>query len=172
LTATAQAPSILDKPTQAYSAFGQQDVVATALQMALVADGFANRGVIMTPHVMQSIHDSSGTLVTAYTPHPWLTATNPLTAAAVTTLMQGVVTNGTAANIFPPLWNVAAKTGTAETGKDNALTNDWMIAFAPANDPKVAVAVVVPNQVGSSTGASISGPPMRTILGDALAATP
>ena len=47
-----------------------------------------------------------------------------------------------------------------------------MIAFAPANNPKVAVAVVVPNQAGSSTGAEISGPPTKTILGDALAATP
>jgi peptidoglycan glycosyltransferase len=163
----------LNKPSQAYSAFGQQDVVATALQMALVADGIANRGVIMTPHVMRDIHDSSGTLVSTYQPHPWLTATNPLTAAAVTTLMQSVVTNGTATQVgFPALWNVAAKTGTAETGPNATLTNDWMITFAPANNPKVAVAVVVPNQPGSSTGAEVSGPPMKTILGDALAATP
>jgi peptidoglycan glycosyltransferase len=162
-----------DKPTQAYSAFGQQNVVATALQMALVAEGFANRGVIMTPHVMQNIRDSSGALLTTYRPHPWLTATNPLTAAAVTTLMQAVVTNGTAAGVgFPASWNVAAKTGTAETGLNASLTNDWMIAFAPANDPRVAVAVVVPNQPSSATGASTSGPPMKTILGDALAATP
>jgi len=51
-------------------------------------------------------------------------------------------------------------------------TNDWMIAFAPANDPRVAVAVVIPNQPSDQTGASTSGPPMKTILGDALALTP
>ena len=163
----------LNKPSQAYSAFGQQDVVATALQMALVADGIANQGVIMTPHVMEQIRDTQGNLVTSYVPKPWLTATNPLTAAAVTTLMQAVVTRGTAAGVgFPALWNVAAKTGTAETGPNATLTNDWMIAFAPANNPKVAVAVVVPNQPGSDTGAVVSGPPMKTILGDALAETP
>jgi len=163
----------LNKPSQAYSAFGQQDVVATALQMALVAQGIADRGVVMAPHVMRNIHDSSGNLITTYQPHPWLTATNPLTAAAVTTLMQAVVTNGTATGVgFPAAWNVAAKTGTAETGLNATLTNDWMIAFAPANDPRVAVAVVVPNQPGSDTGASVSGPPMKTILGAALAATP
>ncbi len=170
---TTSSPSILEKPTQAYSAFGQQDVVATALQMALVADAFADNGVIMTPHVMQDIHDTSGNVLATYQPHPWLTATNPLTAAAVTNLMKGVVTNGTAAEVgFPASWDVAAKTGTAETGPNASLTNDWMIAFAPASDPKVAVAVVVPNQVGSATGASTSGPPMKAILGDALAATP
>ena len=162
-----------NKPAQAYSSFGQQDVVATALQMTLVAAGIANRGVIMTPHVMRDIHDSAGNLLATYQPHPWLTATNPLTAAAVTSLMQAVVTNGTATSVgFPAAWNVAAKTGTAETGANASLTNDWMIAFAPANDPKVAVAVAVPNQASSSTGADISGPPTKAILGAALAATP
>jgi peptidoglycan glycosyltransferase len=162
-----------NKPSQAYSAFGQQNVVATVLQMGLVAAGIANRGVIMTPHVMRDIHDTAGNLLAQYQPKPWLTATNPLTAAAVTSLMQAVVTNGTASEVgFPTSWDVAAKTGTAETGPNATLTNDWMVAFAPANNPRVAVAVVVPNQPGSDTGATISGPPMKTILGDALAETP
>jgi len=160
-------------PSQAYSAFGQQNVSATALQMALVAAGIADRGVIMTPHLMAQIRDSQGNLVQSYAPKPWLTATSSVTAAAVTTLMQGVVTHGTATGVgFPSAWNVAAKTGTAQTGTSNQLTNDWMIAFAPANDPKVAVAVVIPNQPSDQTGASTSGPPMKTILGDALAQTP
>jgi peptidoglycan glycosyltransferase len=159
-------------PSQAYSAFGQQDVTATALQMALVADGIANGGVIMTPHVMSQIRDSQGNLVETYTPKPWLTATSSTTATAVNSLMQAVVTSGTAAGVFPAAWKVAAKTGTAETGPNATLTNDWMIAFAPADNPKVAVAVVVPNQPGSDTGAKVSGPPAKTILGDALAETP
>ena len=162
-------------PRQAYSAFGQQDVVATPLQMALVAAGIANRGVIMTPHVMRDIHDNSGNLIVTYQPTPWITATNPLTAAVVTSLMQAVVTGGTATQVgFPASWNVAAKTGTAETVSATlqALTNDWMIAFAPANNPRVAVAVAVPFQPASGTGAEVAGPPMKTILGDALAATP
>jgi peptidoglycan glycosyltransferase len=169
---------INNAPLQAYSAFGQGTSVstdiATTLQMGLVVAGIANRGVIMTPHVMQEIRDSSGTLVQTYQPTPWLQATNPLTAAAVTQLMQAVVTSGTAAGVFPANENVAAKTGTAETSGafGQPLTNDWMVAFAPANDPKVAVAVTVPGQVPSSTGAEISGPPTAAILAAALAATP
>ena len=131
-------------------AFGQQDVTATALQMALVAAGIGNHGVIMTPHVMSQIRDSQGNVESVYTPKSWLTATTPGTASLVTSLMQAVVTNGTATTVgFPASWNVAAKTGTAETGPNATLTNDWMIAFAPANNPKVAVAVVVPNQPGN-----------------------
>ncbi len=177
-TAPTPAQLVNNPPLQAYAAFGQGTAVATdvatPLQMALVADTIANDGVMMTPHVMAQIRDSQGNLVTTYAPKPWLNATNPLTAAAVTNLMRGVVTNGTASGVgFPPQWDVAAKTGTAEVGSaTKPLTNDWMIAFAPANAPKVAVAVAVPNQVPSSTGAEISGPVMKTILGDTLAATP
>ena len=129
----------------------------------------------MTPHVMRDIHDSAGNLIASYQAKPWITATNPLTAAAVTSLMQSVVSNGTATQVgFPSSWNVAAKTGTAETvdAFGQPLTNDWMIAFAPANNPRVAVAVAVPNQRASSNGAEVAGPPMKTILGYALAATP
>ncbi len=167
-----------DQALPATSAFGQgfgrDTVIASPLQMALVAAGIANQGVIMTPHVMQQIRDSQGNLVENYTPTPWLTATSPLTASAVTHLMQAVVTNGTATGVFPAQWNVAAKTGTAQTFGPNGTpeTNDWMVAFAPANDPKVAVAVSVPGQPQSATGAEVSGPPTRDILGYALAATP
>lgn len=166
-----------DAPLQATSAFGQgfnqNTVIATPLEMALVAAGIANDGVIMTPHVMEQIRDSQGDLVETYTPKPWLKATSPVTAAAVTSLMEKVVTQpgGTAYGRFPASWDVAAKTGTAETGggaQGNSLTNDWMIAFAPANNPKVAVAVVVPNRPFSATGAEVSGPPTEAILGDAL----
>ena len=165
-------------PLQAYSAFGQGTAVstdiATTLQMGLVAAGIADRGVIMTPHVMLQIRDSQGNLVENYRPTPWLQATNGFTASAVTQLMQAVVTSGTAQGVFPANENVAAKTGTAETlgSFGQPLTNDWMIAFAPANDPKVAVAVSVPNQAPSKTGAEIAGPPTADILAAALAATP
>ena len=162
-------------PLQAYSAFGQGTAVstdiATALQMALVSAGLADKGVIMTPHVMANIRDSQGNLVTSYSPKKWLTATSPATAASVTALMKQVVTSGTASGVgFPAAEDVAAKTGTAEVGLNASQTNDWMVAFAPASDPKVAVAVVVPNQPGSATGASTTGPVMKAILAAALAA--
>jgi peptidoglycan glycosyltransferase len=158
-------------PAQAYSAFGQQNVTASALQMALVAAGIANGGVIETPHVMAQIRDSQGNLVTSYTPKTWLKATSSATAQQVTSLMQGVVTKGTAAGVFPADENVAAKTGTAEVGTQAQYTSDWMIAFAPADHPSVVVAVVAPFQASSNTGAIISGPPTCAILQAALNST-
>ena len=90
--------------------------------------------------------------------------------------MQGVVTSGTAAGVgFPASWNVAAKTGTAQVGSfgpNPLLTTDWLIAFAPNGASKVAVAVVMPNQPGSATGAEKSGPIVKEILNDILGNQP
>jgi penicillin-binding protein A len=166
-------PSVADlannAPSQAYSAFGQQNVTASALQMALVAAGIANGGVIETPHVMAQIRDSQGNLVTSYAPKPWLRATSTTTAQQVTSLMQGVVTKGTAVGVFPADENVAAKTGTAEVGTQAQYTSDWMIAFVPGSH--VVVALVAPFQASSATGAVISGPPTCDILQAALNST-
>ncbi len=154
----------------AFSSIGQKCTIASPLQMALVASAFADNGVIMTPHVVQQVRDSLGNLVTTNPPAPWLTATSPATAAAVTNLMEQVVTHGTASGVgFPPQDQVAAKTGTAQVGVGNTATTDWMIAFAPASHPQMAVAVVIPNQSLSATGAEVSGPVVKYMIEHALA---
>lgn len=76
---------------------------------------------------------------------------------------------GTAADIFPAADNVAAKTGTSQVGNGAHNTDDWMIAFAPANYPTIAVAVVMPFQVTSATGAVVAGPIMKCLIEGALA---
>jgi peptidoglycan glycosyltransferase len=154
----------------AFSSIGQKCTIASPLQMAMVAAALANKGTLMTPHVVKEVRDSAGNLVLTNGALPWLQATSPVTAAAVTALMQRVVTNGTASGVgFPPQDQVAAKTGTAQVGVGNSATTDWMIAFAPASAPKVAVAVVIPNQSLSATGAEISGPLVKYMIEHTLA---
>lgn len=155
-----------NQPYLAYSAIGQLNVRATPLEMAMVASAIADDGVIMKPHLMLRILDPNLNVVQSYQPAKWVTATSPQTAASISQLMQGVVTNpkGTAYGIFPSSWDVAAKTGTAQTGQGNTSTTDWMIAFAPASHPKVAIAVVVPDQPQSASGAAVSGPILRQVL--------
>jgi penicillin-binding protein A len=155
----------------AYSSIGQDCTIASPLQMAMVAEGIANNGVVMTPHVMSQIHDSQGNLVTTYKPNAWKTPITPQTASAIDQLMVQVVQAGTASPVgFPPQDDVAAKTGTAQVGSGNTATTDWMIAFAPAAAPKVAIAVMIPNQILSATGAEVAGPVMNTMIQEALAA--
>ena len=162
-----------DLPGLMKSAIGQENVTASALQMAMVAGAVANGGVEMTPHVMAQIRDSQGNLVRVYQPKQWLQPISAETANTLTTFMQGVVKSGTASTVgFPASWNVAAKTGTAQTGSfgpDPQYTDDWLIAFAPVGTSKVAIAVVLPKQPGSATGAQYSGPIVKQILGDVLA---
>jgi len=158
-------------PGLAYSAIGQEDVDATALQNALDAAAIANKGSLMAPHLMSSIRDQQGNLIKAYQPKQWQATTTQAVAAQISTLMQEVVTNGTASGIFNPAFKVAAKTGTAQTSLTNVntSTDDWMIAFAPADNPVIAIAVVVPNQTLSATGATIAGPIMNCMIQRSLA---
>lgn len=154
---------------QAYASIGQEEVEDTALQNAMVAAGVANGGVIMTPHLMSSIHDSTGALVKSYTPTSMARTASTASAQAVTNLMESVPVSGTASGVgFPGYLCAAVKTGTAQLGRADGKVDDWMIGFAPANDPKVAVAVVVPLQINSSDGASVAGPIMNKVMQTAL----
>jgi len=164
--------SSLEPPNQsllAYSAIGQFNVRASALSNALVAAGIANGGVILTPHVVAQIRDSQGNVVQSMQPQVWMQATSQAAAAQTTALMKLVVTQGTASGVgFSPALDAAVKTGTGQTGNSAQNTDDWMIGFAPANDPKIAVAVLVPLQAVSATGATVAGPIMKAMLDAAL----
>ncbi|MDP9070719.1 MAG: penicillin-binding protein 2 [Actinomycetota bacterium] len=159
-----------DKPALAKSAIGQQDVSATPLQMALVAAGVANGGVVMKPHVMKEVRDSEGEVVRSWRPEPWTRAMSPDSAAALGEMMVGVVNGGTATRAAVPGAQVAAKTGTAQTTGDNS--HAWIIAFAPAEAPRVAVAVIVESQPGlgdTVTGGRVAAPIAQAVLRAALA---
>ncbi len=160
-------------PGQAYSAFGQQDVATTALENVLVAAGIANGGAVMAPHFLAKVTDAQGQVVKRYRPHVWRQATSGAAAANVIPLMEAVATSpsGTASGVgFPPALHVAVKTGTAQVGYPSITSvADWMIGFAPATNPRVAIAVVVPSQPLSTAGATIAGPIVKTMLLAALA---
>ncbi len=157
-------------PGLAYSAIGQENVRSTALQNALVAAGIANGGVIMTPHFLDYITSPDGTVVKRYKDSVWKTPLTATQAAYIVPLMQNVVKYGTASGVgFLAADDVAAKTGTAQTGNAQKNTDDWLIAFAPATDPTVAVAVVIPFQPTANFGATIAGPVVKCLVEGALA---
>jgi penicillin-binding protein A len=160
-----------DEPGLAKSAIGQQDVAATPLEMALVAAGIANGGVVMKPHVLAEVRDSEGRVVRSAQPAPWTTAMSPQSAATLRDMMIGVVNGGTATRIALPGIQVAAKTGTAQTTGDNS--HAWIIGFAPTDAPRVAVAVIVESQEGlgdTVTGGRVAAPIARAVLQAALGA--
>ncbi|HKD94448.1 MAG TPA: penicillin-binding transpeptidase domain-containing protein, partial [Gaiellaceae bacterium] len=143
-------------------AFGQWKLLATPLQMALVGATIADKGVEPRPYLVQKIVAADGSTVSRTKPQPLGRVLKPQTAAELNQMMQLVVQGGTAAGIFPSSLKVAGKTGTAELGLGNVY-DAWFVAFAPADNPRYVVAVVVEKQP-NGFGASVSAPIAKAIL--------
>jgi penicillin-binding protein A len=146
-------------------AFGQERLVVTPLQMALVAAGVANDGVVMEPKLVERIVAPDGDVIQGFKAEEWTKAVEPSTAADLTAMMVQAVESGTGVAAQIPGISVAGKTGTAETGTAGR-NNTWFICFAPAERPEVAVAVALTDQ--SSTGGATAAPIAKAILEAAL----
>jgi len=151
-------------------AFGQGPATAhplvTPLQMAMVAAGVANSGVVMRPYVVGRVTAPGGSVIARTKPHKYKRAMNTTTAHDINQMMQAVVTGGTGTAAQIPGIRVAGKTGSGEqSGQPNPNTT-WFIAFAPADSPRVAVAVVLQNQTGAggTTAAPIAKAIMEALL--------
>jgi penicillin-binding protein A len=141
---------------------GQDKLQVVPLQMAEVAAAVANRGRLMVPHMTARIVDPDGRTVESIAPRVQSVVMKPATAAAVSSMMQAVVNEGTGTSAQIPGVQVAGKTGTAETQLGAAINNVWFIAFAPANDPKVAIAVTLKGVPGQ--GAAFAAPVARKVM--------
>ncbi len=161
-------PQIEDEnePLRAFAGIGQGDVVATPLQMALVAAGIANDGQVPRPRLVREIIAPNGSVVRRFGPDVLGEAISLQTANDVTEMMVAAVEDGTGTAAQMPGIEVAGKTGTAQTVK-GANPHAWFICFAPADDPKLAVAVIVENggTFGSeATGGAVAAPIAKAIL--------
>jgi peptidoglycan glycosyltransferase len=143
-------------------AFGQERLGVTPLQMAMVAAAIGNHGAEMRPQIVERIVAPGGKTITRLQPDQLGRPIKRRTAEELTRMMELVVTGGTGTAASIPGIRVAGKTGTAETGRGNIYTA-WFAAFAPADAPKVAIAVVVENQPNGFGGA-ISAPIAKQVM--------
>jgi peptidoglycan glycosyltransferase len=158
-----------NQPLFAFAGIGQGDVATTPLEMALIAAGIANGGVIMAPHAVGEIRDSNNKLVRKIDAGTWKTAMSPATAQAVTSMMVQVVQSGTGTGAQISGVTVAGKTGTAEVANGNP--HAWFIGFAPAEAPQIVVAVIVEhggNANSEITGGRIAAPIAKQVIQAAL----
>ena len=155
-------------PALAQSAFGQSDVSATPLQMAMVAAAVANKGSMMKPHVLEEVRDADARVIKRYHPSEWRRAMDPQTAQLLHDAMLTVVESGTATRLAVPGFTVGGKTGTAQLGLDPPRSHAWIIGFAgpEGQAPTIAVAVIVQGQpeVSSATGGRIAAPIAQALL--------
>jgi len=156
-------------PAVAFSAIGQEDVLANPLQMALVAEAIADHGTEMAPRLVSELRDPSGRVIATVDPTVYGTPISVATASALTQMMVSVVQSGTGTAAQIPGVVVAGKTGTAQTASGNP--HAWFVSFAPAENPQIVVAVVVLNggSLGSeATGGHVAAPIARAVLQAAL----
>lgn len=141
---------------------GQDKLAVTPLQMAEVAAAVANGGRLMKPHLTDRVVDTDGRTVKRIGPVLQSTVMKPSTASAVTAMMEAVVTSGTGTQAQIPGVRVAGKTGTAETQIGTKVNNVWFIAFAPADRPRVAIAVTMQGQTGF--GGDVAAPVAKAVM--------
>ncbi|MDO9484825.1 MAG: penicillin-binding protein 2 [Actinomycetota bacterium] len=157
-------PEDPDAPQTALSSIGQFEVRATALQMAMVAAAIGNKGVTMNPYLVQEIRGPDLSILQTTLPSVFKQAMTPAHAASETDMMVNVVNNGTGSNARIPGVAVAGKTGTAQTGNERP-SIAWFVAFAPANNPQVAVAVMI-EEAGTSeiSGNGLAAPIAKRVI--------
>lgn len=147
----------------AQSAFGGDVDKVTPLQMALVAGTVANGGILMAPHLFESLRAPGGNILRRNVPTPLGRVMKASTASDITTAMSFVVNHGSGFKAQIRGIQVAGKTGTASSGGNRA--NAWFICFAPARHPVVAVAVL---HQFSGEGFEYAAPVARKVLLAAL----
>lgn len=163
-------------PKLAIRGFGQDDDQIVPMHMAMFSATVANAGQMMKPYVVDATLDHAGKVLSKTVPSVWKTPITPQTAAMLNELMVGVVENGTASCCMKLANGIqaAAKTGTAQlnaTGQPQR-SHAWITAFAPADNPQYAVAVMLKGttaEISAGTGGKLAGPIAKTILDYALA---
>lgn len=159
-------PSSLNEPETALTGFGQGQVTSTPLQMAMVAAGIANDGVVMTPRMVDAVIGDDFAVHREFEDTVYQQVLDANDAAAITEALVTGVDSGAATGARIDGVDVAGKTGTAQNGDSRPYTL-WFTGSAPADNPQVAVAVVVEDGGGkgqSGSGNGIAAPIAKKVI--------
>ncbi|HEY6739776.1 MAG TPA: penicillin-binding transpeptidase domain-containing protein, partial [Actinopolymorphaceae bacterium] len=164
--AASRFPSDANEPQTALASIGQFDVQATPLQMAMVAAAIANGGEVMEPYIIEKLNAPDTSPLEVTEPEVVGRAVSSEVAEELNQMMVSVVDNGTGDDARIPGVKVAGKTGTAQTTED-APPYAWFVSFAPADNPQVAVAVVIEEaDVGRDeiSGGKLAAPIAKAVM--------
>jgi peptidoglycan glycosyltransferase len=146
-------PEEMDQAQLGLASFGQYDVRVSPLQMALISASIANGGLMMQPTLIESVISPNLSVIAATQPEVLAQPITAATAASLTKMMIQSVSKGVASNASVSGFKIAGKTGTAENGPGERVTL-WFTGFAPASNPRVAIALVIEDGGGRDSGAS------------------
>jgi peptidoglycan glycosyltransferase len=161
-------PDRANPPQTGQSAIGQFEVQASPLQMAMVVAGIANQGTVMRPYLVDEVQSPTFEVLRQTEPEEFSEAVSASTADQLTDLMVYTVEEGTAKPAAINGIPVAGKTGTAQSGVEGKPPYAWYVSFAPADDPQVAVAVMIESVPGQETdeiaGGLLGGPIAKAVM--------
>ena len=146
-----------------------QEIGVTPIQMVSAVAALANGGVLMKPYVVSEVRDAQGKPLRQILPQVKRRVVSPETARTVTSILEGVVTDGTGAKAAIPGFRVAGKTGTAQkidprTGAySSTLFVGSFVGFVPADNPRLAMIVVIDEPQGESWGGTVAAPVFRRV---------
>jgi cell division protein FtsI (penicillin-binding protein 3) len=146
-----------------------QEIGVTPIQMVSAVAALANGGVLMKPYVVSEVRDAQGKTLRQILPQVKRRVVSPETARTVTSILEGVVTDGTGAKAAIPGFRVAGKTGTAQkidsrTGAySSTLLVGSFVGFVPADNPRLAMIVVIDEPQGESWGGTVAAPVFRRV---------
>lgn len=165
--AVSQFPEEMDAAETGQSGIGQFDVRSTPLQMAMVVAGVANAGIVMRPYIVDEVQSPAVDVLQKTDPEELSKAIESSTASELTKLLVATVDSGTASPAAIPGIEVAGKTGTAQSGLAGVAPYAWFVSFAPADNPQVAVAVMIQKADiprGEIAGGLLGGPIAKAIM--------
>ncbi|HYF71490.1 MAG TPA: penicillin-binding protein 2 [Nocardioides sp.] len=160
-------PTDANEPQIGQTGIGQYEVAATPLQMAMVAAGIANGGSVMRPYLVDEEQSADLDVIQKTDPQELSQAVSSTTASEVTKLMVATVDEGTASPAAIEGISVAGKTGTAQSGQEDKPPYAWFVSFAPADNPSVAVAVMIQAADiprGEIAGGTYGGPIAKAVM--------
>lgn len=153
----------LGKGELAQTGIGQGSLLVTPLKMAMLASCFANNGVVMKPYLVEKVLSHDGAVIKSFSPNKWLTPVEEKYVKLIVPMMVRTVKEGTGTGANISGVSVAGKTGTAENphGEPHA----WFLGFAPAENPQIALAVIVEN---GGAGGSVAAPIAKALFQEVL----
>lgn len=147
--------------------FGQR-IQITPIQLITAVSAIANGGRLMKPQLIKEVRDNKGNIVQRFEPKVIRQVISPETSAMMRDILESVVTDGTGKNAYVKGYRVAGKTGTADQKKTNTYIASF-VGFAPADDPEVAVLVILDDPKGEGhQGGMIAAPVVGKIMTDIL----
>lgn len=149
-----------------------QSIAVTPIQLITAAAAIANDGQRLRPQIVREVRDRAGNLTRAFAPDPAAAVLDPKTAQTAKGILEKVVEEGTGKNAFLDGFRVAGKTGTAQkVGGGGYVAGRYVasfVGFAPADNPQIALLIIIDEPVGPYYGGLIAAPVFSAMARDIL----